>query len=216
MVLDYEWNGILNRKDDVQQSLKEYGFAIRFKYKEDDESFYDCLIPDEGEDYYLCTLSAEEIRDIVDEHPEIPINEKDVDKTDIGDLLYMLDLYCDIYELLDLENAEKVEYFEIVFDTQMPKDSIFNEESPKRQLSMTRAKAKMALKTINKYNLNVYSSNFKNSRKDTFSKIEISQINYCKRILRLCGETVNSFMRKIKRESGKLYWLKDGDYIELK
>lgn len=31
---------------------------------------------------------------------------KNIDKTDIGDLLYMLDLYCDVYELLDLENAE--------------------------------------------------------------------------------------------------------------
>lgn len=220
MVLDYEWNGILKHRYDVQQSLKEYGFSIRFKYKEASESFYECLIPDEDEVFYMCTLSVEEVRDIVDEHPELPIKETEVDKTNIGELLYLLDLYCDIYEILDLQNAEKVDFSDFVFDTQIPKDSIFSEENPKNKkvnsLSMTREKAKMALKTINKYDLNTLSSYYKTFGHQSLSKIELSQINYCKRILRLCGETVGSFMKKIKKDSGKLYWLKDGEYIELK
>lgn len=219
MVLNYEWNGILKHKYDVQQSLKEYGFAIRFNSSTKSESFYDCLIPDEDETYYLCTLSVEEVRDIVDEHPEIPIKEGDVDKKDIGELLYLLDLYCEIYDIYDFEDAEKIDYDDLEFDTSIPKDSIDSEENPKRKritsLSMTKEKAQTVLKIINRYNLHAYASYYKLGI-EPLSKVDISKMNYCKRLLRLCGENVNSFMKKIKKESGKLYWLKDGDYIELK
>lgn len=220
MVLDYEWNGILKHKYDVRQSLKEYGFAIRFNSRTNSESIYDCLIPDEDEAYYLCTLSIEEVRDIVDEHPEIPVNENDVDKKDIGELLYLLDLYCDIYEIFDLEDAEKIGYNDFEFDNSIPKDSIDSDVNPKRKsissLSMTKEKAQIALGIINRYNLHVYASYYKIFGHEKLSKVDISKMNYCKRLLRLCGENVDSFMKKIKKESGKLYWLKDGEYIELK
>lgn len=219
MVLDYEWNGILKHKYDVFQSLKEYGFAIRFKCSDGEERFYNCLIPDGDESYLLCTFSIEEIRDIVDEHPEIPIKADDVDKTGIGELLYLLDLYCDINDILELEDAERVNDADIVIDPRIPKDSIDSEENPKRKkitpLSMTKEKASMALRIINGYNLYVLESYYKHGF-GSLSKIEISKINHCKRTLRLCGETIKSFMKKIKSESGKLYWLKDGKYRELK
>ena len=157
MVLNYEWNGILKHKYDVSLSLKEYGFAIKFVSKTKDEHFYECLIPDEDDSYYLCTLSVEEVRDIIDEHPEIPINEEDVDKKEIGDLLYLLDLYCDINEVLDLECAEKVDYYDISIDTSLPEDFIESEANPKRKrgktLTMTKEKATQALETISRYGL---------------------------------------------------------------
>lgn len=220
MVLDYEWNGILKLKYDVRQSLQEYGFAIRFAYKEDAESFYDCLIPDDDQSYYLCTLSVEEIRDIVDEHPEIPIRAEDVDKTGIGELLYLLDLYCNLGDVLNLEDADKVNCNDIEFDTKIPEDSIDSEKNPKGNknmlLSMTEEKAQMALRTINRYNLNVLASYYNSFGYESLSKTDISKIKHCKRVLWLCGETVRTFMKKIKSEYGKLYWLKDGEYIELK
>lgn len=220
MVLNYEWNGIMKHKYDVFQSLKEYGFAVRFMCREGDEHFYECLIPDGDESYFVCTFSVEEIRDIVDEHPEIPIKAEDVDKTGIGELLYLLDLYCDISVVLDLEDADRVNDAEIEIDARIPKDSIDSEENPKRKkitsLSMTKEKASTALRIINEYNLNVLDSYYKHCGYGSLSKIDISKINHCKRTLRLCGETVNSFMKKIKSESGILYWLKDGKYIVLK
>ena len=60
MVLNYEWNGILKHKYDVYLSLKEYGFAIRFCSKTKSEHFYECLVPNDDDSYYLCTLSVEE------------------------------------------------------------------------------------------------------------------------------------------------------------
>lgn len=220
MVLNYEWNGILKHKYDVYLSLKEYGFAIRFCSKTKSEHFYECLVPNDDDSYYLCNLSVEEVRDIVDEHPEIPIREEDVDKKDIGDLLYMLDLYCDINKVLDLDSAEIVEQDDICIDMRKPDDSIDSEANLKpkkvKSLTMTREKASIALKTINKYRLDVFYSYYNNVGLKYLTKIEKTQIAYCKRVLRLCGETVNSFMEKIKTESGKLYWYKDGEYVELK
>lgn len=221
MILNYEWNGILKHKYDVQQSLKEYGFATRFNSRRRRESFYDCLVPDDDNSYYLCKLSVEEVRDIVDEHPELPIKEGDVDKTEIGDLLYLLELYCDISELFDLRKAEKVNDYDIEFDTSIPLDSIDSEENPKRKrvtsLSMTKEKAQDALRIINKYRLYLrYSRYNRLGRKEKREhKIEASQIDHCKRVLRLCGETVETFMDKIKIDSDRLYWFKDGQYIEL-
>lgn len=222
MVLNYEWNGILKHKSDVRQSLKEYGFATRFNSRRRGESFYDCLIPDDDKAYYLCELSVEEVRDIVDEHPELPIKEGDVDKTEIGDLLYLLELYCDIFKILDLGKADKVNDCDIEFDTSIPLDSIDSEKNPKRKrvtsLSMTKEKAQEALHVINKYRLHSpYSYYNRLGRKEKREhKIEASQIDHCKRVLRLCGETIESFMEKIKMNSGRLYWFKDGQYKELK
>lgn len=221
MILNYEWNGIMKHKYDVCLSLKEYGIAIRFSSSTKSEHFYECLIPDEDESYFLCTLSVEEVRDIIDEHPEVPIREEDVDKTEIGELLYLLDLYCDIHEVLELEYAEKVEFNDIFIDSKIPDDSIDSEKNPKRKrvtsLSMTKEKAQEALHIINKYRLYFRHSYYNClSRRDKREyKLEASQIDHCKRVLRMCGETVETFMDKIKIDSDKLYWLKDGNYIEL-
>lgn len=220
MVLNYEWNGIMKHKYDVSLSLKEYGFAIKFVSKTKDEHFYECLIPDEEDSYYLCTLSVEEVRDIIDEHPEIPVKEDEVDKKEIGDLLYLLDLYCDINEVLDLECAEKVDYYDISIDTSLPEDFIESEAKPKRKrgktLTMTKEKATQALETISRYRLYNFSSYYNTVGMKYLTKIERTKIAYCKRLLWLCGESVKSFMEKIKNEAGKLYWYKDGEYIELK
>lgn len=227
-VINYEWNGIKDFRDDAMKSIKKYGFATKFSHEEDGEHLYECIIPDEEHDdeendFLCCTLSVEEVRDIVDEHPEIPIKEDDVDKTEIGELLYLLDLYCDIYEIFDFENADKIVSYKIYYDSSIPKDSIDNEDYPinKRfnNFSMTKEKAERALKTIYRYDLNNPRSYYNNLKLHggwkSLSKTEKSQLSYCKRLLSSCGETVKSFMKKIKKDSGRIYWLKDGDYIEL-
>jgi hypothetical protein len=224
MVINYEWNGIKDYQDDAMKSIKKYGFATKYSHNDDGENFYECIIPDEEQGYLYCTLSVEEVRDKVDEHPEIPIKEDDVDKTEIGELLYLLDLYCDIYDLFELEDAERFEYDNIYFDSSIPEDSIdseaFSMKKRYNNLSMTKEKAERALKTINRYRLNNPSSYYNNIKLfggwKSLSKIERSQLTYCKRLLSSCGETVNSFMKKVKRDSGRIYWLKDGEYIELK
>lgn len=106
IVLDSTWSGIREFKEDVGESIKKYGFAQSFKPVNKDSDIYKCIVPDEEEKYYLlCQQSISDIKKIIHKHPEIPISNPE--RETIGDLLYMIDLYCDLYEVINLEDSER-------------------------------------------------------------------------------------------------------------
>ncbi len=211
IILDSTWCGIRELKEDVSSSIIKYGFAQSFKPVDKDGDIYKCIVPDEKEyNYILCQLSISDVKDIVKEHPEIPfIN---TEKETIGDMLYMIDLYCDLYEEIDFEDSERFGNWDWCIDPRPPKGSLEERVIIKKKTSL-----KMNLEVANRI-LEITGGHWWNneiSKFNSYSKNNI--IIKCNEILERYGMKLSEFMDRVRvDEVGNVYWKAKTKYHPLK
>ena len=203
IVLDSTWSGIREFKEDVGESIKKYGFAQSFKPVNKDSDIYKCIVPDEEEDYYLlCQQSISDIRKIVRKHPEIPIS--NIERETIGDMLYMIDLYCDLYEVIDWEASERFSCWDWCIDPRPPKGSLEEKivfrKKPKPKMDLKTAQTILA-KTGRISNDINYWHNLYNYRSNR------DVVRECNDILQKYGLDLFNFMSKIQIKDGEIYWM---------
>ena len=154
MNIDSNWGGIKDCIDNPLMSLDKYGFATSSSPNYED--IYDCILPDADKEkcFIYRQISFDEVRKIVDGHPEIPITETEKKKANIGYLLYMIDLYCDIYDLIDLSGDT---CFHRVFINMVNNklDSLDDDtklkKTRKKKKRITRQEVLNAIHTINEF-----------------------------------------------------------------
>ena len=202
IVLDSTWSGIRELKEDVGESINKYGFAQSFKPVKKDGDIYKCIVPDEDEDsYLLCHQSISNIKEIIYKHPEIPISNPE--RETIGDMLYMIDLYSDLNEEINLEGAERFSRWDWCIDPRPPKGSldekIIFRKKPYLKMDLKTAKTILektrAVASYTEYWLSL--SNYDNNR---------HIVRECNDILKKYGIDLWDFMQKIKIEDGIIYW----------
>lgn len=211
IILDLTWIGIRELKHDVSTSIQKYGFAQTFRHIKDNVDMYDCIVPDEEEgNYIMCQMSITDVRDIVNEHPEIP--EPNVEKQTIGDLLYLIYLYCDLYEEIDFTQSDRFNDDEWCIDDKTLKDSIDNDSYVNRRFTkMNLESAKRVLKILDVNPIDRFVIKAAN-RRMSYSERERTRatnsiIYECEDILKKHGIRLPEFMSRIKRDyNGDIYW----------
>lgn len=205
MVIDSTWIGVKEYIEDPLGSLEKYGFASSFRHVPEDEDMYDCLLPDEDNDdnFIYCQLSMTDVRDIVLEHPEIPVSVNDLEKPIMCHLLFMIDLYCDIYELIDFTEAEKVSKYSIEMSDQKI-ESLDDDKKlrmPNRPWKMTRKEAIKVLRYLKGrgYLPNMFTGEILRDAPET-------DIVECLDILSKYGCSKWKFIDSIKIDGGDLYF----------
>ena len=200
--LDSTWSGIRELKEDVGESIEKYGFAQSFKPVNKDSDIYKCIVPDEEEKYYLlCQQSISDIKKIVHKHPEIPISNPE--RETIGDLLYMIDLYCDLYEVINLEDSERFSCWDWCIDPRPAKGSLDEKVIFKKKpnLKMDLKTAQIILEKTGRITADIDYwldlSNYEHHR---------HLIKDCDEILRKYGLNLFTFMSKIQIKDGEIYW----------
>ena len=202
IVLDSTWSGIRELKEDVGESIEKYGFAQSFKPVNKDSDIYKCIVPDEEEKYYLlCQQSISDIKKIVHKHPEIPISNPE--RETIGDLLYMIDLYCDLYEVINLEDSERFSCWDWCIDPRPPKGSLEEKivfrKKPKPKMDLKTAQTILAKTGRISNDINYWHSIYHYGN-------NMDVVRECNDILQKYGLTLFDFMSKIQIKDGEIYW----------
>lgn len=202
IVLDSTWSGIREFKEDVGESIEKYGFAQSFKPVNKDSDIYKCIVPDEEEKYYLlCQQSISDIKEFVHKHPEIPIS--NLERETIGDLLYMIDLYCDLYEVIDLEDSERFSCWDWCIDPRPPKGSLEEKivfrKKPKPKMDLNTAQTILAKTGRISNDINYWHSIYHYGN-------NMDVVRECNDILQKYGLTLFDFMSKIQIKDGEIYW----------
>lgn len=214
IVLDSTWSGIRELKENTGESIKKYGFAQSFKPVSKDGDIYKCIVPDEEKEYYLlCQQSLSEIRNIVYKHPEIPVSNPG--RETIGDLLYMIDLYCDLYEEINLESSERFSCWDWCIDPRPAKGSLEEKVIIRRKtsLKMTYDTAKKILEKTGGELWDWEEYEFKKRNSTYWYKI----IQECNETLDRYGMKLPEFMDKVDYDDdGNIYWKAKTKYHLLK
>ena len=211
IIIDNTWCGIKDMAEDVRQSITTYGFAHSFRPVDENGKIYTCIIPDNEEwRYILCELNIEDVKDIVSEHPEIPC--PDVDKETIGNMLYLIDLYCDLYDEIDFSDSEHIQFGDITFKD--PNKGTLEERviiRKKTFLKMSKETIERVLAIVDEKRLTrfeVKKAGYVYTRGENLARN--SEINdaifQCNDILRSYGMKLPEFMSRVKRANGKIYW----------
>ena len=213
MNIDSNWVGIKDCIDNPLMSLDKYGFATSFSH----EDLYDCILPDEDKEgcFIYRQISFNDVKKIIDSHPEIPIKETEKKKANIGYLLYMIDLYCDIYDLIDLSGDTSFHRSFI----KMGKDR-FESLDDDTKLKKTRKKKKRisrqevinAIHTINEFGPLVFRKPYSISIPNYRLAIKEDPVNLgytnCCDMLRSYGLSIFDLKDKIEIDENGDVWLR--------
>jgi len=218
MKLNNDWIGIKDCQDDVMMSIDKYGFASSFYANKNRQKIYNCILPNEKyqDCYYSCQLSLNDIIEMIDEHPNIPISHSEKTNPNIGYMLYLLDLYDDLYELIDLSEAEQIDRYSIEYVDDSLDHVKVNLYKKKPQKIMSKDEAIDILHAINVYKnqmkffLDVPS--YRACVTKTPNKLSLVE---CCDLLRSYNLNMVSFLNKISIEGNRIYMLKKTKYIEL-
>lgn len=212
MNIDSNWVGIKDCIDNPLMSLDKYGFATSFSH----EDIYDCILPDADNEgcFIYRQISFNDVKNIVDRHPEIPITATERKKANIGYLLYMIDLYCDIYDLIDLSGDPCFHrvFINMVEDkTESLDDDTKLKNTRKKKKRITRQEVINAIHTINEFGPLVfrkpYSISIPNYRLAIREKpINLGYTNCCD-MLRSHGLGLFDLKNKIKIDDNGDVWL---------
>ena len=221
MNINSNWVGIKDCIDNPLMSLDKYGFATSFSH----EDIYDCILPDADNEgcFIYRQISFDEVKKIVDEHPEIPITKTERKNASIGYLLYMIDLYCDIYDLIDLSGEPCFHrvFIKMVKDRFESLDDDSKLKKPKKKKKrITRQEVLNAIHTINEVRPMVLRERFYISIPNYRLAIREEPVNLgynnCCDMLRSYGLHIFDLKDKIKiDENGDVWLLLKKNYILL-
>lgn len=215
MTINSTWIGIKEYVDEPLTSLERYGFASSFTHIPDDEDVYDCLLPDdEDEDMLIyCQLSMKDVQDIIRENPDIPVSERESSRASMCYLLFMIDLYADIYDLIDFTGAERIP-LGCVELSEEPFESLDDDaklRKPNRPWKMTKSDALKVLKFLKGRGYFPYMST-----RDLLSDIpKIDLVEYLD-ILSKYGCSKTNFIEKIKVGGEDVFFKAGKKYYRLK
>lgn len=215
MVIDSTWIGIKEYYRDPLRSLEKYGFASSYRHVPEDEDVYNCLLPEEDneDEFIYCQLSMTDVKDIILEHPEIPISDNDLKQASPCYLLFMIDLYCDIYELIDFTEAERIPKYSIELSDEKIEslDDDKKLRKPNRPWKMTRTEAIKVLKYLKGrgYLPYLYTG-------DILMGVPKTDIVECLDILSKYGCTKWKFIDSVKIDGEDLYFKRGKFHYKLK
>lgn len=213
MNIDSNWVGIKDCIDNPLMSLDKYGFATNSS--PDHEDIYDCILPDADKEgcFIHRQISFNDVKKIIDSHPEIPIKETEKKKANIGYLLYMIDLYCDIYDLIDLSGDP---CFHRVFINMVEDKSSLDDDTklrrPNRPWKMTRTDALKVFKFFKGRGYYPYTGHLYFLR--DVPEIDLVE---CLDILSKYGSSKYKFIDMFRySDDGELYFKRNKSYFKLK
>lgn len=216
MKIDSTWIGVKEYTNEPIKSLDEYGFASSFSHIPEDDDVYDCLLSDEEDDevYIYCQLSITDVKNIVRENPEIPINETELKKSSMCYMLFMIDLYCDIYELIDFTDADRIRKEDVVLADEKIEslDDDTKLRRPNRQWKMTRTDALKVFKFLK-------GRGYYPKTGHLFFLLDVPEINIveCLDILSKYGSSKYKFIDMFRfSDDGELYFKRNKSYFKLK